>query len=252
MSFLEDTDPDTAAALSVIDDLDGDDFHIVGEDGKTLAEDALWDMWLKGDKPKGYMRRKGEHHIWKLRLNQRKELYQEWLEQLRAPHRLDLLELIQKANQLSREIDELRSLSQRSVMMEARIIACTTSGAAKYFDKISKLNIPVMLVEEAGEILEAHILTALSPACQHMILIGDHKQLRPKVEFYPLQKESGQGYNFNVSLFERMVAAGIPHATLQVRFVALYGSFFLRFGRQFHPEFRPFSQIITGATPHAC
>ena len=121
-----------------------------------------------------------------------------------------------RASEISVEIDELRGLEEDSMLQSARIIACTTSGAAKYFDKISRLNIPVMMVEEAGEILEAHVLTALSPTCQHLILIGDHKQLRPKVEYYPLQKESGQGYNFNVSLFERMIAAGIPHVTLQV------------------------------------
>jgi len=33
----------------------------------------------------------------------------------------------------------------------------------------------VLLVEEAGEILESHVLTALSDGVEHMILIGDHK-----------------------------------------------------------------------------
>jgi hypothetical protein len=39
----------------------------------------------------------------------------------------------------------------------------------------------VVLVEEAGELLEAHVLTSLTSATQHLIMIGDHKQLRPKV-----------------------------------------------------------------------
>ena len=33
----------------------------------------------------------------------------------------------------------------------------------------------VVLVEEAGEILESHILTALTPKTKQLILIGDHK-----------------------------------------------------------------------------
>jgi superfamily I DNA and/or RNA helicase len=37
------------------------------------------------------------------------------------------------------------------------------------------------MVEEAGEILEAHVLSALSSSTRHAILIGDHLQLRPKV-----------------------------------------------------------------------
>jgi superfamily I DNA and/or RNA helicase len=43
------------------------------------------------------------------------------------------------------------------------------------------MNAGIVLVEEAGELLEAHVLTSLSPSTKHLILIGDHKQLRPKV-----------------------------------------------------------------------
>lgn len=41
-----------------------------------------------------------------------------------------------------------------------------------------------MLVEEAGQVLEAHILGALVPSIQHVILIGDPKQLRPNITNY--------------------------------------------------------------------
>lgn len=37
--------------------------------------------------------------------------------------------------------------------------------------------------------------------CQHVILIGDHKQLRPKPSDYKI----GKDFNLEVSLFERMV-----------------------------------------------
>ena len=48
--------------------------------------------------------------------------------------------------------------------------------------------------------------------------IGDHKQLRPKVECYPLSIQSGGGHNLNVSLFERLVTTpGFPHASLAVQ-----------------------------------
>lgn len=36
-----------------------------------------------------------------------------------------------------------------------------------------------MLVEEAGQVLEAHILGSLVPSIEHLILIGDPLQLRP-------------------------------------------------------------------------
>ena len=71
----------------------------------------------------------------------------------------------------------------------------------------------MILVEEAGEILESHILTALSPRTQQLVLIGDHKQLRPKVN-HGLSVEKGEGYDLNRSLFERLVLKGFPHQTL--------------------------------------
>ena len=36
-----------------------------------------------------------------------------------------------------------------------------------------------MLVEEAGQVLEAHILANLVDSVEHLILIGDPLQLRP-------------------------------------------------------------------------
>jgi superfamily I DNA and/or RNA helicase len=72
----------------------------------------------------------------------------------------------------------------------------------------------VLLVEEAGEILESHILTALGSRTKQLILIGDHKQLRPKVNNHRLSVEKGEGYDLNRSLFERRVLKGFPHQTL--------------------------------------
>ncbi len=44
-----------------------------------------------------------------------------------------------------------------------------------------------MVVEEAAEVLEAHVLACLSTNVQHLILVGDHEQLRPKPNLYELQ-----------------------------------------------------------------
>jgi superfamily I DNA and/or RNA helicase len=74
----------------------------------------------------------------------------------------------------------------------------------------------VIVVEEAAEVLEAHILTSLTSATEHVILIGDHLQLPPKVETYDLQQESGRGFDLNVSLFERLVRQGsVQHVMLE-------------------------------------
>ena len=66
------------------------------------------------------------------------------------------------------------------------------------------------IVEEAAEVMEAHIITSLTHGCQHLILIGDHQQLRPNPNVYNLQIN----YDFDVSLFERMIKNGMEFATL--------------------------------------
>ena len=48
-------------------------------------------------------------------------------------------------------------------MEESHIIAMTTTGAAKYKSMLSKLSSRIMIVEEAAEIIEAHISTSLTP-----------------------------------------------------------------------------------------
>jgi superfamily I DNA and/or RNA helicase len=48
-------------------------------------------------------------------------------------------------------------------------------------DVLSVVSPAVILVEEAAEILEPQILAVLHHKVQHLIQIGDHKQLRPQV-----------------------------------------------------------------------
>lgn len=52
---------------------------------------------------------------------------------------------------------------------------------------------PIVIVEEAAEVLEAHIITSLSKDCQHLILIGDHLQLKPSTANYRIEKRFNLG-----------------------------------------------------------
>jgi hypothetical protein len=48
----------------------------------------------------------------------------------------------------------------------------TTTGAAKNSGLLRKLDAEAMIIEEAGQVLESHVLTALTPNLQRLILIG--------------------------------------------------------------------------------
>lgn len=54
----------------------------------------------------------------------------------------------------------------------------TTTGAASLKELVRALGARVLIVEEAAEVLESHVLAALSPETCHVIMIGDHEQLR--------------------------------------------------------------------------
>jgi superfamily I DNA and/or RNA helicase len=98
-------------------------------------------------------------------------------------------------------------------MQQAAIIGMTTSCAAKYQSVLRHIAPNIVIVEEAAEVLEAHIVTTLSKGCEHLILIGDHKQLRPNPTVYKLAVK----YNLEISLFERMIKNGIKFNCLDLQ-----------------------------------
>eukprot|EP00775_Hariotina_reticulata_P004273 gene4273-4526_t len=157
--------------------------------------------------------------IWALPYNLRMYLAHTWRRRLKASWSEQLCEELQAASKLQQELHALQESSYEALLRKARVVGCTTTGAALHKSILTnKASAPrVVMVEEAAEILEAHVLTSLSADTQHLIMIGDHKQLRPKVEHYDLSVQAGQGHSLNVSLFERLVVAGFPHATLAVQ-----------------------------------
>ena len=101
----------------------------------------------------------------------------------------------------------------RIALEKAAVIGMTTTGAAKYQHILHMIKPKIVIVEEAAEVLESHIVSALNAGTQHLILIGDHKQLRPKPNEYDLAKK----HKLEVSLFERLLLNGLPHATLLIQ-----------------------------------
>ncbi|XP_049872952.1 NFX1-type zinc finger-containing protein 1-like [Pectinophora gossypiella] len=122
-------------------------------------------------------------------------------------------DLLEQHNTCSRELEEVATLTDGEVMRSARVVGVTTTTAARRHDLMKRLLSPIVIVEEAAEVLEAHIVASLTHKCQHLILIGDHKQLRPTAAHYKLAKH----YNFEISLFERMIRNGVHARTLSIQ-----------------------------------
>ncbi|KAF8467382.1 hypothetical protein BDZ91DRAFT_145083 [Kalaharituber pfeilii] len=103
-------------------------------------------------------------------------------------------------------IEKLYMERDRRCLQEAEVIGVTTTGLASNATLLRKIVAKVMICEEAGEVLEAHTITALLPSVEHTILIGDHQQLRPHISNFELSMESRQGEKIALdeSLFERL------------------------------------------------
>jgi superfamily I DNA and/or RNA helicase len=154
--------------------------------------------------------------LWDLDQKERDVMKRKWWTQL-----VKLDELLAKVCELNHLRNELSCLTKLyeidSGLKSKRILACTTSFAIINRDVIDSCGPTIMFVEEAGEIHESHILTNLSLQIQQLVMIGDHKQLKPKLENYKLRAESNYGIDFDVSLFERLVKKGYPVAVLNVQ-----------------------------------
>ncbi|KAL7906401.1 P-loop containing nucleoside triphosphate hydrolase protein [Trichoderma velutinum] len=211
--------------------------QIAGKKNKPLQPVDAFDRWLNGRSltSLGMLAANidAEHYpIWNILPRHRETLYNEWVNQVRQEQVDEFAQLAETANNLYRQIDSLFKESKRNVVKNRRIIGCTTTGAAMYQSIIRAASPDIVLVEEAGEILEAHVITSLSPSVKQLILIGDHKQLRPKVNNYNLTVEKGEGFDLNVSLFERLIRQGHQYAVLQEQ-------------HRSHPDISQFARLLS-------
>ncbi|KAH8821861.1 P-loop containing nucleoside triphosphate hydrolase protein [Xylogone sp. PMI_703] len=146
-------------------------------------------------------------HLSNMTSSERKSLFNHWLYQRNNDLTNALIGILNKFYDSKIALEKCYQELNIRCLQQAHIIGVTTSGLAKNIDMLQRVQSKVVLCEEAGEILEAHTLTAFLPGIEHIILIGDHMQLRPQINNYKLQHDNPRGkkYSLDVSLFERLV-----------------------------------------------
>lgn len=148
--------------------------------------------------------------IWMLSLPERWRLYRLWVARYRVEVCTRVLESEQAYQSAVDRLADVKRQENLCVLKEATVIGMTTTGAAKFRKVLQDVRPRLVIVEEAAEVLEAHTITTLSEACQHLILIGDHQQLRPSATVYDLAKN----FHLEMSMFERLVKMGLPFVRL--------------------------------------
>lgn len=209
--FLEDEYYNDAEQLQIPSRSKSDNFKIAGKEGKEVTENYLWERWCEG-KDRGIFQDtspdiQSVNSIWKLSREDRKSRKLEWNNEWQKGFKAEIASKMVALSANSQALISLRQSCSCRVLKDAVIIGCTTVKAAEMRNVIEQIAPSVVVVEEAAEILEAHILTTLSTKTQQLIMIGDHFQLRPKLEHYQLRKESHNCFDLDVSLFERLFLA---------------------------------------------
>ncbi|CAF4881675.1 unnamed protein product [Pieris macdunnoughi] len=149
----------------------------------------------------------------KMPIYNRWKLYFQWVADLKIKLLENVSTLQDNALAAKVEYDEARMILDIDSITEKKVVGMTTTGAARLQKMIKELAPPIVIIEEAAEVLEQHIITTLHKNCQHVILIGDQQQLRPSAAHMELARH----YNIEVSLFERMINNKIHSRRLAVQ-----------------------------------
>ncbi|XP_008287693.1 NFX1-type zinc finger-containing protein 1 isoform X2 [Stegastes partitus] len=148
--------------------------------------------------------------VWTLSLQDRWRLYRLWVSRYRVELNTRALTSEQAYQNAVDRLADVKRHENLCLLRDATVIGMTTTGAAKFRKTLQQVRPRLVIVEEAAEVLEAHTITTLSQACQHLILIGDHQQLRPSATVFDLAKN----FNLEMSMFERLVKMGLPYIRL--------------------------------------
>ncbi|KAI0387532.1 P-loop containing nucleoside triphosphate hydrolase protein [Hypomontagnella monticulosa] len=212
---FSDTESHFYDALSLPELEEGESY--AGKRGHRMKPDYLFERWAHGKNAGAFTKQKSEtpcDEVWKMGKEDRYAKIDQWVWEIRQEKVSALVERIVDFNKSQNILQSLKKEKTEQTLRSKRIICCTTTAASMYAQEIQAAAPGIIIVEEAGEILESHILAAMGPSTKQLIQIGDHKQLRPKVKNFKLTVEAGHGYDLNRSLFERLIVQGHPHCTL--------------------------------------
>jgi len=151
------------------------------DDGIAVDSTYLIVWWSNGERDAGifkeaaHLQTEEANRIWTTLPRDRQRLMAKWREDLQKQMVDDICSAGKKYNDCQMQLIQKQGESLVTTLKAKRIVACTTTGAAKFTEELRTAAPDVVLVEEAGEILESHILTTLGENTRQLILIGDHK-----------------------------------------------------------------------------
>ncbi|KAH8998227.1 hypothetical protein EDB86DRAFT_2828512 [Lactarius hatsudake] len=140
------------------------------------------------------------YNVWSMSLPERQRLAESWEDDIRN---LAYASLVADFDQLKAQYKDACKVYEGH----------TGRSAAKLVSLLTSVRPRVLMVEEAGQVLEAHILASLVPS-------GDPNQLRPNLATFALSMDSTSGrelFKFDRSLMERLSDGGMSMSQINVQ-----------------------------------
>lgn len=160
LEFLEfsDTESHFFDALEVPEAADGE--TRVGKKGASMKPDYLLDLWVNGKQPGPFAKDKSDassKEVWAMKKPDRQAKIQEWKHEIHRERISTLAKWITDYNKTHKILQSLRKEKTEQTLQSKRIICCTTTAASMYAQEIQSAAPGIIVVEEAGEILESRM-----------------------------------------------------------------------------------------------
>ncbi|KAJ5817143.1 hypothetical protein N7447_009376 [Penicillium robsamsonii] len=155
--------------------------------------------------------RAAKENIYSLSIPERQILAMDWFKKWQESKTASLFEVINRATRHRDDINAVHEEINRRALIQADVVGITTTSLARHIKTLRRIGTKVIICEEAAEVMEAHVISALMPGVEHFIQIGDHRQLRPQIQNHSLSLETstGKAWQLDRSQFERR-AVGEP------------------------------------------
>lgn len=154
---------------------------------KDQNESQVDDVRLEG------LTRAANENIHSLSIPERRILAMSWFKQWQEIEAASLFEALDRAPNLRGDINAVHEEVNRRALIQADVVGITTTALARHIETLRRVGTKVIICEEAAEVMEAHVISALMPGVEHFIQIGDHQQLRPQIQNHSLSLETSTG-----------------------------------------------------------
>lgn len=141
-------------------------------------------------------------NLWKIGLNNRGTIYNVLCRLAKEKLLSTFRELLKQYNKAVTERFIGKWEKDYAILKNTKLIGMTTTGLSKYRALVSALKPKIVMIEEAAEIIEAPVTAACVESLEHLILVGDHKQLQGSCSVTDLEDDP---FFLNMSMFERLV-----------------------------------------------